>query len=229
MFICLKPEQKLVFIGDDCVKDVDFSSVPKDVVSVEFDQTRGLGVVAKRSLDQGLILEDLNSLKEYELILSLARESLEARNNPKTYYSTVARPELELGAPVVVTSAGWPQPADTTEEAPPLKPDDYSKLYWSGRRFIWWCFPPNLRLGEAKESFLLEVDKQAYELLQPTDWYAVRQLETNQLIPENVGLWRASVRLAAQSKISQLQEVTSKVALNTLVKSEAFRLWPPSL
>ena len=229
MLICLYPEQELVFIGDDCVKDVDFSSVPKDVVSVEFDQTRGLGVVAKRSLDQGLILEELNSLKEYELILSLARESLEAKNSPKTYYSTVARPELELGAPVVVTNVGWPQPIDTTEEAPPLKPDDYSKLYWSGRHFIWWCFPPNLKLAEAKESFLLEVNKQAHELLQPTDWYAVRQLETNQLIPENVGLWRASVRLAAQSKISQVQEVTSKVTLNALVKSEAFRLWPPSL
>lgn len=227
MLICLKPKQKLVFIGDDCVKDVDFSSISKDVDSVEFDQTRGLGVVARVVADE-LVLEDLESFEDYEVILNQALLALEARNNPKTYYSTVDKPELKLGAPVVVTSVGWPQPADTTEEVPSSKPDEYSELYWTGQHFIWSCFSPSLKLSEAKQSFLLELNKQAYEILQPTDWYVVRQLETNQLIPESVTLWRASVRSAAQAKISQVQQVTSKVALNTLVKSEAFRSWPPN-
>lgn len=226
MFICLQPEQNLVFIGEDCLKDIDFSSVAKDIVKVEFDQSKGLGVVTRRVDDQSLVLEDLESFKDYEVVLRLAFRSLEAKKNPKTYYSTVDKPELKLGAPVVITSAGWPQPDDTTEEEPPLKPDDYSELYWTGRRFVWWCFPPDFKLAHAKEAFSLKINRQAYEILQPTDWYVIRQLETNQLIPEGVALWRASVRLAAQDKISQVEEVTSKLALNTLLKSEAFRLWP---
>jgi hypothetical protein len=227
MFICLKPWEKLVFIGKECVRDVDFSSVPKDIVSVEFDQVKGSGVVARQIADE-LVLEDLKSFEDYEVVLGQALLSLEAKNNPKVYYSTIDKPELKLGAPVVVTTLAWPQPPDTTEEAPPIKPDDYSELYWTGRRFIWGCFPPNLKLTEAKELFLLKVNNQAYEILQPTDWYAIRQLEIKQPIPEDIVLWRASIRLAAQVKIGQIREVTSKLTLNTLVKSEPFRFWPPS-
>ena len=229
MFICLKPQEKLVFLGKDCVKDVDFSSVATDVVSVEFDESKGLGVLAKQAPGSALVLETLESLNDYRLVLDLAASLLEAQNNPKTYYSTVDKPGLKLGAPILVTDVGWPQPPDTTEQAPLSQPDEYSQLYWNGRRFIWWSFPPDLTLAEAKERFIPEINKQAYIVLQPTDWYIIRQWETNQPIPENILLWRASVRTAASSKISQLDAVTSKVVLNTLVKSEDFRLWPTNL
>ena len=227
MFICLRPQEKFVFLGKDCLKDVDFSSVAEDVVSVEFNQTTSLGVVTKAT-DQGLVLEDLDSLKDYEVVLELAVNALHAQNNPKTYYSTIIKPGLSLGAPVVVTALGWPQPEDTTEQIPLPQPDEYSKLYWTGRRFVWWCFPPNLKLTEAKAAYVSEINKQTYEILQPSDWYAVRQLETGQLTPEAIVSWRSAVRSAARSKISELDEVTSKAALNALVKSEAFRLWPTS-
>ena len=46
-------------------------------------------------------------------------------------------------------------------------------------------------------------------MLKSTDWYAVRQIETGQAIPENLLNYRASVRAAANSIESAINGCTT--------------------
>jgi len=60
-----------------------------------------------------------------------------------------------------------------------------------------------------KSQWITRTKQTANSLLQPTDWYAVRQVETGLAIPETTINYRASVRAAANSIESAINGCTT--------------------
>jgi hypothetical protein len=75
-----------------------------------------------------------------------------------------------------------------------------------------------------KNLWIAKTKEQANSLLKPTDWYAVRQVETSQAIPQSVIDYRASVRAACNSIESAITGCTTLdefIALFTTPTDEA--------
>ena len=60
-----------------------------------------------------------------------------------------------------------------------------------------------------KNQWIARTKEQANSLLKDTDWYAVRQVETSQAIPQNILDYRASVRAASNSIESAINGCTT--------------------
>lgn len=69
---------------------------------------------------------------------------------------------------------------------------------------------PEPTLAEVKQDKIEQVKREAYRLLQPTDWMIVRQAETGEDVPLDVLEYRQAVRDAtdvAEADIMQLDSV----------------------
>ena len=64
--------------------------------------------------------------------------------------------------------------------------------------------------------YKMDIDKQAYDLLQPSDWMAVRQYETGVSITDDWKTYRAGVRTKAAEMKTAVSAVTSVGALKDL-------------
>jgi hypothetical protein len=166
--------------------------------------------------------ETISSLDPWKPQLDEAEEIIYCRNNPKTFYSTVT----PVGSPIIVTAKGWPQPANSTEVAPPARPSVNTTLYWTGTEFVWSAFPIDLNLTDAQDYVSSLINAEAYNLLQPSDWFVVRQSETGKAIPENWATWRESVRDAAKAKRTAASEKEDLTSLETYCESPEFQIWP---
>jgi hypothetical protein len=91
-----------------------------------------------------------------------------------------------------------------------------------------------------KNQWIAKTKEQANSLLKDTDWYAVRQVETSQAIPQSVLDYRASVRAASNSIESAINGCTTLeefIALHTTPTDEEgnptgkapIQAWPDSL
>jgi len=60
-----------------------------------------------------------------------------------------------------------------------------------------------------KAQWIARTKNRAYDMLKSTDWYAVRQVETSEAIPETVSNFRASVRAASNSICSAIRGCTT--------------------
>ena len=54
-----------------------------------------------------------------------------------------------------------------------------------------------------------EVDRNCNDILTPTDWMTVRQVETGVTIPDDWKTWRASVRTQAAAMKTAINAVTT--------------------
>jgi hypothetical protein len=124
-----------------------------------------------------------------------------------------------------VTKKGWPQPDNSTEQAPPAQPSPNTSLYWDGTEFVWSAFPIDLDLAGAQNYVTSLVNDKAYALLLPSDWYVVRQSETGKAIPGEWVTWRAAVRAAASEKLTTAASQNSVESLRTYCQSESFQTW----
>jgi len=82
-----------------------------------------------------------------------------------------------------------------------------------------------------KSQWIKQVKTEAGFLLAPTDWYVVRNVETDAAIPADVTTYRAAVRTASNTKETQINAVTTHEAFVTLIAGEpdnpsTFGDWP---
>ncbi len=69
---------------------------------------------------------------------------------------------------------------------------------------------PEQTLAEAQADKIEQVKREAYRLLQPTDWMIVRQSEIGEEVPSDVLEYRQAVRDAtdvAEAEVMQLESV----------------------
>ncbi len=81
-------------------------------------------------------------------------------------------------------------------------------------------------LPEAKALAFNIVNTEAHDLLLPTDWMVIREIETNTAIPEEITTYRVAVRAKANAKTTKINSKTKLSTLQTYVTSEEFEEWP---
>lgn len=84
-----------------------------------------------------------------------------------------------------------------------------------------------LPLADSKGTYISSIKSKAYEILQPTDWLVVRQVENSTPIPTDWNTWRENIRLESQDKVAAIDACEDAEALETYVTSEAYSFWPP--
>lgn len=65
-------------------------------------------------------------------------------------------------------------------------------------------YTPKWTLEELRTRKTAAIKAEAYRLLQPTDWYAIRKAETDEAIPQAVADYREAVRLETDGCEAQL-------------------------
>jgi hypothetical protein len=85
-----------------------------------------------------------------------------------------------------------------------------------------------LPLTDSKETYTSEVKSKAYNILQPTDWMVVRQVEESTPVPTEWQEWRQAVRLESSTKIAAIEACDTYEELHEYVSSEAYSTWPAS-
>lgn len=74
---------------------------------------------------------------------------------------------------------------------------------------------PTIQTGLISQ-YKMDIDKRAYDLLQPSDWMVVREMETGVSVPDAWSTYRAGVRTKAAEMKTAVSAVTSVGALKDL-------------
>lgn len=227
--ITIVPTDSVVVIDGQAAFGVDMSSVNPDIHAIQFNPANSKGYIEyKADPETGVIPphEEINDCDFWEPQISQAQRIIFCKNNPKTFYSTVA----PLGRPVIVTEEDWPQPPDTTDTEPPTQPAPNTELYWDGDNFVWSAFPIDLDLAAAKAFMVSEIDKGAYRILLPSDWLVTRSQEVGTPIPADWGTWRQTIRNEATEKKTETNACSSFNDLSAYTQSEGYLTWtnPPA-
>ena len=74
---------------------------------------------------------------------------------------------------------------------------------------------PTIQTGLISQ-YKMDIDKRAYDLLQPSDWMVVREMETGVSVPEAWSTYRAGVRTKAAEMKTAVSAVTSVGELKDL-------------
>ena len=67
-----------------------------------------------------------------------------------------------------------------------------------------------------KSNAITTQNQQAYSILQPSDWYVVRQSENGTAIPTDWDTWRESIRTTYQSQVTMINACTTVPELQAL-------------
>jgi hypothetical protein len=67
-----------------------------------------------------------------------------------------------------------------------------------------------------KSNAITTQKNQAYGLLQPSDWYVVRQSENGTAIPTDWDTWRESIRTTCESQVTMINACTTVPELQAL-------------
>jgi hypothetical protein len=223
--ITLDPQQKTVNFGNgEVASGVDMTTVDPSTEIILFNTETQSGFVqffSKGANHPTRPPETISNLDPWKSQLKEAEKIVYCRNNSKTFYSTTT----PVGSPIVVTAKGWPQPPNSTKVVPPAQPSLNTSIYWNGTEFVWSAFPINLDLVGAQNYITGLINDKAHTLLQPSDWYVVRQSETGKAIPEEWSTWRAAVRAIASEKRTTIASQESVESLRTYCQSESFQTW----
>ena len=74
---------------------------------------------------------------------------------------------------------------------------------------------PTIQTGLISQ-YKMDIDKRAYDLLQPSDWMVVREMETGVSVPDSWSTYRAGVRTKAAEMKTAVSAVTSVGELKDL-------------
>ena len=67
-----------------------------------------------------------------------------------------------------------------------------------------------------KSNAITTQQQQAYSILQPSDWYVVRQQENGTAVPTNWDTWRQSIRTTCENQITMINACTTVPELQAL-------------
>ena len=67
----------------------------------------------------------------------------------------------------------------------------------------------------------------ANAILRETDWIIIREADNGQAADPAIKTWRQQIRLAAGSKIYEIEQTADTAALAAYITSEEYSAWPP--
>ena len=106
-----------------------------------------------------------------------------------------------------------------TEITEDPRPDD--RFYWVDAEHN--GIPKDV--DQLKTQWTQQIDQTAYSMLQPTDWYVVRKMESNVSVPASVTALRSNVRAYANQAKANIGNVAVVEDLITVVTTLS---WPQS-
>ena len=100
--------------------------------------------------------------------------------------------------------------------------DEPSAVY--DGRFYWGPNNPKDHT-QLKEQWVTETKNNAGKLLEPTDWYVVRQAETSTAIPADITARRAEIRTMCSAKETAINATADTDALADYIRSSDYTSW----
>lgn len=77
------------------------------------------------------------------------------------------------------------------------------------------------------EQWVSQTRYTANTLLIPTDWMIIREADNGKAADPAIKSWREEVRLAAGSKVYEIEQTADTEALAAYLTSEQYSVWPP--
>jgi hypothetical protein len=221
------PKHGRVFLDDQFYDDVDMSGIPANVNSVVWDGVKETGEINYEP-EPGTehwfgptIFTDPNEF--YTQTQSCLEPLVCYATSNESVYKGVA---YEIGRQLNIYQ--WPNPevpVGFTCVVPPAQSLSYTSLFWNDSEFVWSLFDPSDPLAEGKAASTDWVDSTAYSILQPTDWYVVRQSETGTAIPPQWNNWRETIRQEASEKNAGIVGCNSVDDLLSYTLNPNFNTW----
>ena len=227
--IFLNPLRSTVTIDGALASGVDFTGIDPTIVAVSWYETAGsVTYYSDPNLTVHPAPTPISSLVPYQTYIDEATDILYAAANPKTYYfteqTTYNGTTYFIGSSYISTSVGWPAPPNTTLEVPPTVPAGQN-LYWFDSKFVCSYYDPSQPLAEEKSASTDWVNSTAYSILQPTDWYVIRESENGTAIPPNWNAWREAIRQDANTKNAGIAGCNSSEELFSYTQNSSFNTW----
>ena len=123
---------------------------------------------------------------------------------------------LRLATPEEREAAGVTEVPD-----PPAPPD---------QRFYWGVDadgdPIPKDHGQLVEQWAAQTRATAGTLLQPTDWIIIREADNGKVADPVIKTWREMVRLAAGSKVYEIEHTADTAALAAYITGPDYSAWP---
>lgn len=76
------------------------------------------------------------------------------------------------------------------------------------------------------EQWVQQTRSTAGSLLSPSDWLVIREQDNGSEVPSEWRAWREAVRLAAGSKVDEIEQTTDTAALAAYVTGPEYPAWP---
>jgi hypothetical protein len=223
------PADSVVVIDEVAYSPVDMTGIPATVHAIQWYGNTNTGKIEYKQLPDGTLPapDSFTDPADYY-------DQTQACVKPLVCYATSDSSEYEnqtyfTGQRLVIYQ--WPHsaiPADFTAVVPPVQTLTYTSLYWTGSAFVWSLFDPKGTLVDGRNVSIDYVNSEAYSILQPSDWYVVRQSENGTPIPDNWNNWRQTIRQEANDKNAGIAACASVDELLVYTTTPAFNTWTPS-
>jgi hypothetical protein len=224
------PEDGTVVIDGQVTQNVSMVGIPADVHAIVWNGVNNLGQIQYKQDPITGILPAPGSFTNPDDYYNQTRACLD----PLVCYST-SNESVYKGLTFAIGSQltiyQWPNPAvpsGFTSTQPPAQSLSYTSLFWFNSVFVWSLFDPSQPLAEGKSVSIDWVNSTAYSILQPTDWYVVRQSENGTAIPPQWNNWRESIRQDAEAKNGGVVECNSIEELLSYTLNTNFNTWAPA-
>lgn len=141
-----------------------------------------------------------------------------------------------LSPDVAFTHDGIQYPANwlrlaTTEEREAIGITEVPDPAAYDQRFYWGYDSDGTLLpkdhAQLVEQWVSQTRYTANTLLTPTDWMIIREADNGKAADPAIKTWREEVRLAAGSKVYEIEQTADTEALAAYITSEEYSAWPP--
>jgi hypothetical protein len=223
------PVDSVVVIDGVAYNSVDMSGIPDTVHAIQWNGVTGAGSIEYKQLPDGTLPApgSFSDPADYY-------NQTEACVDPLVCYATssssvYAGQTYFIGQQLAIRQYPQPAiPAGFTAVAPSAQTLSYTSLFWNGSVFVWSLFDPTGTLADGRSTSIDYVNSDAYSILQPSDWYVVRQSENGTPIPESWNTWRQLIRQEANTKNAGIAACASIDELLAYTTAPAFNTWTPS-
>jgi hypothetical protein len=223
------PVDGVVVLDGVAYMPVDMTGIPDTVHAIVWDGVNETGLIQYKQLADGTLPAPGSFTDPADYY-----SQTEACVEPLVCYATTNTSEYKGQTYTIgqkLTIYQYPNPAvplGFTTSVPPEQTLDYTYLFWYKSAFIWLVFDPNETLANGRSTCVDWVDQEGYFILQPTDWYVVRQSENGTPIPPNWNTWRQLIRQEARDKNAGVAACASIDELISYTTTSAFNTWTPS-
>ena len=220
------PEDRVVVLDEVAYAEVGMDGIPPDVHAIQWYGAEGYGTIEYKVLPDGTLPVPGSFTDPADYY-----NQTQACLDPVVCYST-SNSSVYRGTPYTIGQElsiyEWPNPAvpsGFTSIQPPAQTLSYTSLFWVDSNFVWSLFDPSQPLAEEKSASIDWVNSTAYYILQPTDWYVIRESENGTAIPPNWNTWREAIRQDANTKNAGIAGCNSSEELFSYTQNSSFNTW----